>query len=118
MNYIKFISEYAWYKIYEKYVYYFNLAPNVTDDKFEVKYIYNGNEYVICFPNKGRMCPFKKIEDENGYDVTKNVKRYAGPQSNFHMIPTTPKMIGYSKLIFTMKNNKLLTFEEDDVIFY
>ena len=118
MNYLKFAYEWVMFKTYETYLNYFYLTPLVTDEKFNVDYYYNSTKYTICFPNKGRMCPFKKVEDADGKNVTMEVKRYAGPQSNFHMIPTTPKMIGFTSLTFTMKNGTVKTFGEEDVIFY
>lgn len=118
MNYLKFTYEWLLHKAYDTYLTYFYLTPMVTDENFNINYYYNSTKYTICFPNKGRMCPFKKIEDSDGKIVTSEIKRYAGPQSNFHMIPTTPKMLGYTSLTFFMKNGAVKKFEEEDVIFY
>ena len=82
---------------------------------------YDGTfRYVIRFPKKRGPCPFGRVYTNNTIDVTPEIKEFAGPCYNFYGIPTTPDMLGYLNLSFTMTtedgNDCILEFSGDSEI--
>lgn len=69
--------------------------------------IYHDGSYVytIRFPKQRGPKPFVKVIDENGNDVTDVINKFLGPHNNFHGIPTTPKMLGFSRLSFNFQSD-------------
>ena len=82
----------------------------------EVHYYDGFNKHVVRFPKKRGPTPFVRVCDENETDVTANIMRYCGPSRNFHGIPTSPQLLGYNKLSFTMKSGNVLVFTEHEKI--
>jgi len=65
-----------------------------------IKYSHGFDDYKILAPRRRGPCKFTKVLNECGEDVTKEVKQFMGPSHNFHGIPTTVDMLGYSELTF------------------
>ena len=49
-------------------------------------------------------------------DITEKISKYMGPYKDFHKIPTTPSMLGYTHLTVKYKNGKVRNFSHDEVI--
>ena len=95
----------SFYGIYYAYKYsYFrtlmmsNATYNSETKTLMVPYFYNGNSYHILFKKTFGSRRFMEWTDENENNVTGDVLQYMGISKDFHMIPTCPKMLGYSKL--------------------
>lgn len=85
-------------------------------------------KYSVRFPKKRGPCPYGLITttgnrqgrfqsmDQTPFDVTEEVRVFAGPSHNFHGIPTTPKMLGYQNLTFHFRSGSVVTFDIGDVI--
>ena len=98
----------------------FKPNPSLTMDKkyCTIRYEYKDNIYKIKFERPRNVTSILTIKDDRGIDVTNCVKEYMGPFNNFHTIPTTPKMLGYETLEFTMLDNVVLKFNNDQLIYY
>lgn len=66
------------------------------------------------FPN--RILGFETYTDFVWEDISENVMECLGKSKNFHGIPTTPKLLGYSniKVLYTNGNEKI--FDENEII--
>lgn len=82
-----------------------------------INYSHGFQTYKILTPRKRGPCKFNQVLDQHGIDVTEKIKQFSGPSHNFHGIPTTPEMLGYSKLIFLNGiDDTVKTFEAEDLI--
>lgn len=70
----------------------------------DVSYVYDGN--------------FKDgdIEYDQSKDITEKISMYMGPYKDFHKIPTTPSMLGYTHLTVKYKNGIIRNFSHNEVI--
>lgn len=59
---------------------------------------------------------YDSLEDNTTTDITDHVKSLMGPCYNFHGIPTSPKMLGYQKIIFEGFESEKTIFELDQII--
>lgn len=91
----------------------------VKNNVYELTYYNDSLKYIAVWPKRRGPCPFSQVMANNLFlidDVTEQVRMYAGPSHNFHGIQTTPFMLGYEDLIFTLRNGKTLYFRGTDFI--
>lgn len=88
-------------------------AVEVHHKYYTINYYHGFRYYKIRTPRVRGPCKFDKVFDQCDNDVTEKIKQYAGPSHNFHGIPTTPGMLGYSSLKFDE-----LVFKSDDIIIF
>jgi hypothetical protein len=91
----------------------------VKKDTYELTYYNNSLKYTAVWPKKRGPCPFSEVSANDLFlinDCTEKIRHYAGPSHNFHGIQTTPNMLGYEDLTFTLRNGKSLYFRGTDVI--
>jgi hypothetical protein len=81
-----------------------------------LNYTINGRRYCVVFPNKRGPKKWSSVVNENGTDVSNEVDAASGVCYNFHHIPTTPEMLGYGSLTFTMTSGETFTFDKKDII--
>jgi len=75
--------------------------------------------YTVRFPKQRGPRPFTSVSNEKGEDVSDVLIKYMGPYNNFHGIPTTPVMLGFTELCFkNSRTHTTQTFESYDVIFF
>jgi len=94
------------------------ICSNVENkkDSYHITYTHNSETYKICCKKNRKRLQIIEIVDENDSDISINIKRFMGPFMNFHGIPTTPKDLGYNKIIFTMLNGNKHIFDHKDEI--
>ena len=97
----------------------YGLEPcvNVEKTKCTILYTFKGIKYVISFKRNRKGHAINLITDENGKNVTGDVKKYMGVGDNFHGILTTPQDIGYKTLKFYVIGGDTKVFRESQVIF-
>lgn len=81
-----------------------------------LNYTINGRRYCVVFPNKRGPKKWISVVNQDDVDVSKEIDAASGICYNFHHIPTTPNMLGYERLTFTMMLGETYTFEKNDVI--
>lgn len=82
----------------------------------ELVYHQGTSRYIVRFPKTRGPGKVSMVLDENEEDVTSKIREYMGPCHNFHGIITTPKVLGYKKLSFSLRDGRKLDFEGDDLI--
>lgn len=107
--------------------------PNIKDNQKDLSLIKRGDVYTLKFKNEGSLYSLRfkknrrplKILNVKSYThddvldtqcVTEEILKYLGPGKNFYGIPTTPKLLGYDNLKFTLTNGKVQIFDKDDII--
>lgn len=65
---------------------------------------------------KQRMRTIVEVKDAFGNDITSSFLRQLGIGYNFHSIPTTPGLLGYSTIRVEYKNGGKKVFETDEII--
>lgn len=83
-----------------------------------VSYTHNGRRYKIMFPRSRRNIPILSVTDQDGKNVTVEINQYIGVGNNFHGIPTTPRLLGYDELRFTMLDEKIIVYMSNDKIIF
>jgi hypothetical protein len=102
-------------QLYEHYV--VKDSVEVHHGLYVVNYTHSNHNYKVVFPRMRGPCPFTSVTTLDDIDVTNEVKTFMGPSYNFHGIPTTPGMLGYSKLVFYDFDNECgVVFNMNDVI--
>ncbi len=87
----------------------------------ELVYFSGIQKYRVIFPKKRgpkRVVSVHTTIDDDplNLDVTSQIFEYMGPSHNFHNIPSSPKLLGYKDLIFTMRNGDILSFSDEELI--
>jgi hypothetical protein len=77
------------------------ILVHVDDEVYNLNYYSEGKVWTLCLENKGIPTSFISVLDENGANVTEKVRKYMGPFRKFP-ITTTPSMLGYDSLTFTV----------------
>jgi len=94
-----------------------NCSVEVHHRHYIITYTHGFESYKILTPRRRGPCKFNRVTDQDGNDATESIKQFAGPSHNFHGIPTTPKMLGYTRLtFFNGIDDSQKTFEESEVI--
>ena len=115
-------------QLISKYIYQFvtriisKKLVEIHHKRYVVWYPYGVHWYRIVIPRvrgPSRVSNVLSVVDSTTFeDVTDEVKEIMGPCNNFHGIPTSPKMLGYSKLIFKFAFDSLQPklFKDDETI--
>lgn len=82
-------------------------------DSFELRYLLHDRLYKIKIRSK-RGPNLIRIQDETGADRTDDVLAYLGPNHDCHGQKLTPRDLGYTKLIFHGKTDRIV--DTDDII--
>lgn len=78
---------------------------------------YHGTEfYTMVIPYERRINNMMEVNSCSNEDVTASIKKVMGPCHNFHKIPSTPKLLGYSKLSIRYRNGENKEYDSDDII--
>jgi hypothetical protein len=114
--------------IYQYAFYYFNkfwskqnyIPHPLHRNKYFVTYEFEGKPYNILV-SKTRGPPkitsiYGNKEFEDSVDVYDEIKKYLGPNFDFHNIKYTPRCLGYFSLTFHLSDDSEQVFYEDDVI--
>lgn len=92
-----------WYS-FKKYFYTnyicVGFLKQISRNVSSVSYTNFDETFTIVFPKKRGRNPVKKVMCD-GEDKTRDIFSKMGPYYNFHGIPTTPNMLGYTNMIFT-----------------
>lgn len=83
---------------------------------YDLIYYDGTNRYVVRFPKVRGPSKILQVLDEKHIDVTDKIKEYGGPSHNFHGIPTTPEMLGYTSLAFIGLDGTTMDFRSGDII--
>jgi hypothetical protein len=82
----------------------------------EIGYYSGGDRYVLRFPKNRGPGQVSSVVGSGGEDLTEQIKMYMGASKNFHGIPTTPKLLGFDKLVFIMRVGPPRPFVDSEVI--
>ena len=84
--------------------------------KHVITYVHAGQSYQVVFPDGLRgPCSIRCVETREQEDVTEDIFEKMGPFHNFHGIPTTPGLLGYTCLYFHCLDGTRI-YGRDDVI--
>jgi hypothetical protein len=89
---------------------------------YKIHYPYGVNWYTIIVPRKRgpyritEIYGFTYSDPEEQLTITKSINKIMGPSHNFHGIPTSPKMLGYKKIIFNNLDDVKKKFVDDEII--
>jgi len=81
--------------------------------------VYHGSQsysYKIAFPKKRGPCNIKRVSNDQGEDVTDEIKEYLGPGHNFYGIQTCPGMLGYNFLKIEYYNGNIVDYLDHEDI--
>ena len=94
----------------------FQKPVNLEGDCFHLTYTEGPQEFEIVFKKNRHPFPYEKIMcGEN--DVTNDLRKFMVISKNFHGIPTTPKMLGFTQpLEFQKTNGETQIFQPDEII--
>jgi hypothetical protein len=81
-----------------------------------IEYVCNGSKYAMVFPHVRGPRKWKAVYDEKNHDVTDHIIKLSGMCHNFHGIPTTPAMLGYTMLTFVLRNNDEYSVYSNEII--
>jgi hypothetical protein len=97
-----------------------NDLVSIGRDLHELTYKYNNNMYKIRIPKRHAPSDIEYISGTtpNGteWECDDEIRAFMGPSHNFHGIPTTPKMLGYSVLVFEHVDGRSETYGENEII--
>jgi len=88
---------------------------SIGKQQIDILYPYGIRWYKVRFNKKLGPSKIKQIY-YNHMNVTKDIKTFMGPSNNFHGIPTTPSMLGYSSLTVRYFNGNEKIYSDDEVI--
>lgn len=114
--------------LYQYVTYFFNrywfnpsYVPHpIHRNKYFVTYEFEGKPYNILISKKRGPAKIIGIFGNQEYEKPKNVyediKKFLGPNFDFHDIKYTPKCLGYYCLTFCFSDDSEKTFIDNDVI--
>jgi hypothetical protein len=113
-NVVKYSCQYAKYK-YNEY------STNIVqlNNKYNVfPYQINNRNYKLLFKRHKEPSRILVITNENGVDVTENVKQYLGPDETMNHNFLTPSLLGYKSLtiIYMLHMDMPIVFNKNDVL--
>ncbi|MCF6238495.1 MAG: hypothetical protein L3J79_06750 [Candidatus Marinimicrobia bacterium] len=88
----------------------------LTGRSGKILYRAGGTEWAMAFKCARGPYRFSHVVDVDGFDVTDRIKKFMGPGKNFYGIPTTPNMLGYSKLMFSDYAGNMTYYDGDSTI--
>jgi len=93
-----------------------NAVEKFNKKLIKIPYKYKDKDYFYLLKIPKGVPPVQKIEDENGEDIFDIISPYLGPNLDCHHTKITPIDFGYSKIIVTTIYDKIITFNEEDVV--
>jgi len=91
-------------------------VKQVKKDTYLVTYVINGKVYkMFVIPQRGPS-PVLQISDHEGYDVTRVVLPFMGPNYNWHGMGITPKNLLYESLAFEYADGESRVFKETETM--
>ena len=118
---IKSIREYCWARSQMYVMYIFDITLKSYPQHYELGYYHDSKLYRIVYPKRRGARPIVNVTTSDDVDITKEILETMGPSNNFHGIPTTPRMLGYSSkevdfIKVKYKNGMIRTYQDDNVI--
>lgn len=83
--------------------------------RYTLNYYYGTEMFTIILPYERRINNMLSV-NHNGEDITSLIKKHLGPSHNFHKIPSTPKLLGYSKINIRYRNGNIKEYNDNDII--
>lgn len=84
-----------------------------------ISYYYRGNKYyfpiILTLKSSPKIISINTIIPEK-INVYNRIKPIMGPYLDFYGMKITPKMLGYTNLLFELDDGKKYTFESNDKI--
>lgn len=85
------------------------------DNIMKIIYYCDEEKYSVITPIVLGPRPIRRITNTNNEELF--LSEFMGPYSNFHNIPTTPKMLGFDEnIIVHYKNKKKIEYKCDEII--
>jgi Family of unknown function (DUF5772) len=81
-----------------------------------INYYHKGQIYSIFVPIQRKPKTILSVLDENGNCVFDKVKKFIGPNEDFHGQTVTPKKMGYKGILEFITVNGNISFFKDDKI--
>ena len=118
---LNIIYQYAYYYFTKFWTKHNNHIQHPTlKNKYFVTYEFEGKPYNILVSKKKGPPKITSIygnqEYEDPVNVYDEIRKYLGPNFDFHNIKYTPKCLGYYALTFHFSDDTEQTFIDDDVI--
>jgi hypothetical protein len=115
------IREYFWVRTRMYVMHLFDIGLRTYPQHYELEYCHGHKRYRIIFPKKRGARSITQVLTSDNVDITKEIHECLGPANNFHNIPTTSKMLGYSKtevehIKMRYKDGSVKIFQENDII--
>lgn len=89
----------------------------LTKSRYQLEYVYNDTMYRIIIPIKRGPKHIVSVYDENMQDITNQIRPYLGPNEDFHSVETTPRQLNHKQLHFLLRNENMVTFNENETIY-
>jgi len=88
-------------------------------NRYIINYPHGAKWYKIIVPRNRQPFILNSIVDEHDNDVKSTIVPFMGPNHNFHGVPTTPQMLGFEKLTFSVGLDPIVTtFEKSQYILF
>lgn len=119
---LRSIREYCWVSSRMYVMYLFDIGLKTYPQHYELEYYHGSKRYRIVFPKKRGPRSITQVLTSDNVDITKEVHESLGPANNFHNVPTTPKMLGYSSstevehIKVKYKNSVIKKYRDDEII--
>lgn len=121
---LRSIREYFWVSSRMYVMYLFDIGLKTYPQHYELEYYHGSKRYRIIFPKRERgPRSITQVLTSDNVDITKEIHEVMGPANNFHNIPTTPKMLGYSSssqevehIKVKYKNSIIKKYRDDEII--
>ncbi len=115
------IREYCWVSARMYVMYLFDIGLRTYPQHYELEYYHGSKRYRIVFPKRRGARSITQVLTSDNVDITKDIHEIMGPSNNFHGIPTTPKMLGYSSkeadhIKMKYKNGSTRMYRDSDII--
>lgn len=93
-----------------------NSVKKVKKNTYLVTYVIDGKVYkMFVVPTRG-PAPVLQISDDEGYDVTRAVLPFMGPNYNWHGMGITPKNLLYESLAFEYSDGESRVFDATETM--
>lgn len=110
------VKDYAVYRFREWCIRNLECGHVTSYPKFYDMVYYDGDrKYRIRFPKKLGLRQITRVT-HNEKDVTNLIIEFLGPSRNFHGIPTSPDLLGWSSLKVKYRNGVERTYDSTDII--
>ncbi len=95
-----------------------NSLTKVTSNVYTLDYKYLGKPYSLLLKVRRGPRQIQSIVDDEGNDVTEEVRPFLGPNENGHLlhVPVTPILMGYPSLTLHTLKGETRTFRGEECI--